>query len=303
MKIDLLEDFVHVAKRQNITKSAAEIHTSQPALSVRISSLEKELGCELFTRTNSGIELNESGRVFLSYAQKIIDLYHEGVQKCYKARKLNPIRLYMDVNSGLLDALPPQNEIPYRFIELGINEPAVDAIIQGTVDVALDSNYSLIPELNKEAIDTGILYFPLANQKASCFIAMMKTHPLASKAALSHADFQGQTIVINSGAHFDRWSKAVQYMIGDDIKLNFKMNQFLSYTDVILADYEDAIYICGSSASDALARRTDVAVYHLVNGEPITFPSALICREQDYKNPYSTVCLFIQRFLKASDNK
>lgn len=231
MKIDLLEDFVHVAKRQNITKSAAEIHTSQPALSVRISSLEKELGCELFTRTNSGIELNESGRVFLSYAQKIIDLYHEGVQKCYKARKLNPIRLYMDVNSGLLDALPPQNEIPYRFIELGINEPAVDAIIQGTVDVALDSNYSLIPELNKEAIDTGILYFPLANQKASCFIAMMKTHPLASKAALSHADFQGQTIVINSGAHFDRWSKAVQYMIGDDIKLNFKMNQFLSYTE------------------------------------------------------------------------
>ena len=303
MRIDLLEDFIHVAKRQNITRSAAEIHTSQPALSARISSLEKELRCELFTRTNSGLELNESGRVFLEYAQKIVMLYKEGAEKTRKVQKHTPVRLAFESDDFLFSFLQSYTKLPYTVIELGINEPAIDALVKDSLDVALEINYGLIPELHDEARKLGITYLPLEHYNSTCFIAMMATHDLAQKEVLTRADFNNRTIVINSGAHFDRWSKIVQHMLGDDVHVFFTMNQYSSYMDIVFADFKDAIYICAMPSSyQKLCRRPDVKVFDLVDGKPLSFPSALVCRTKDYENPYGDISEFIRDLYAAINN-
>ena len=50
MELLQLRYFCVVAKHQNMTKAAAELMISQPALSKTIASLEKELGTPLFVR-------------------------------------------------------------------------------------------------------------------------------------------------------------------------------------------------------------------------------------------------------------
>ena len=59
-----IEVFLCAARHENISRAAAELYISQPALSKAIKSIEKDFGSPLFNRTNRGVKLTEEGRVF-----------------------------------------------------------------------------------------------------------------------------------------------------------------------------------------------------------------------------------------------
>ena len=64
MNYKRLETFIRVAKLGNFRKAAELMHTTQPAISARISALESELGVKLFTREggSSPIALTPKGK-------------------------------------------------------------------------------------------------------------------------------------------------------------------------------------------------------------------------------------------------
>lgn len=65
--------FLVVAREQNMTRAAAELHISQPTLSSQIATLEKRLGIKLFTRTNKSTLLTEDGILFRSRASELME--------------------------------------------------------------------------------------------------------------------------------------------------------------------------------------------------------------------------------------
>lgn len=70
--ISELEYFLATAELQSITKAAETLHLSQPSLSRSISSLEGDLGVQLFDRVGRSIILNHNGEVVQKYAERII---------------------------------------------------------------------------------------------------------------------------------------------------------------------------------------------------------------------------------------
>lgn len=70
----LLNYFLVVAREQNMTRAAAELHISQPTLSTQIAELERQLGIKLFKRTNKNTLLTEDGVLFRARVQELIDL-------------------------------------------------------------------------------------------------------------------------------------------------------------------------------------------------------------------------------------
>ena len=70
----MLNYFLVVAREQNMTRAAAELHISQPALSAQIAELERQLGIKLFKRTNKSTLLTEDGILFRARAQEMVDL-------------------------------------------------------------------------------------------------------------------------------------------------------------------------------------------------------------------------------------
>ena len=50
MEIRVLQYFMAVARHENITKAAEELHLTQPTLSRQLSDLEDELGVQLLVR-------------------------------------------------------------------------------------------------------------------------------------------------------------------------------------------------------------------------------------------------------------
>lgn len=77
MELRVLEYFVESAREENISRAAARLHVSQPALSKQIQALEDELGHKLFHRRSGRIELTDEGRLFLRRAEDILEMVHK----------------------------------------------------------------------------------------------------------------------------------------------------------------------------------------------------------------------------------
>lgn len=69
MNYEYCKIFYYVGKHKNITKAAAELYSSQPAVSRAIQNLEQELGCRLFVRNKSGVEFTHEGLILYEYAR------------------------------------------------------------------------------------------------------------------------------------------------------------------------------------------------------------------------------------------
>jgi len=73
MTLHQLKVWIAVAKRQSVTKAAAELHIKQPSVTQQVKCLEKEYGLILHKNKGSrGIELTQAGRVVLKYAKRTL---------------------------------------------------------------------------------------------------------------------------------------------------------------------------------------------------------------------------------------
>lgn len=77
MELLQIQYFEKIAKYQNMSKAAEELHVSQPALSSCLLRLEEELGAKLFDRNGKKLVLNSYGRYFLRLSQQILNLVNE----------------------------------------------------------------------------------------------------------------------------------------------------------------------------------------------------------------------------------
>src|SRR5215468_8991773 len=79
MELRHLRYFVAAAEAQNVSRAAARLHVSQPALSRQIRDLEEELGFPLFERSAKSVRLTEAGKTFLSEARAVLQRADEAV--------------------------------------------------------------------------------------------------------------------------------------------------------------------------------------------------------------------------------
>ena len=72
MELFQLRYFLTVARYENFSKAAEELHVSQPSVSKAVKLLETELGSALFERKGKRIELNNAGRALQERLKGII---------------------------------------------------------------------------------------------------------------------------------------------------------------------------------------------------------------------------------------
>ncbi|MDD6386895.1 LysR family transcriptional regulator [Lactobacillus equicursoris] len=72
MEIQALRYFYAVAKTENMTRAASQLHVSQSTISRQLKALEEELGQKLFIRHSFSIELTQQGRLLQDQAQDLL---------------------------------------------------------------------------------------------------------------------------------------------------------------------------------------------------------------------------------------
>lgn len=135
-----------VARHRNISKAAASLFISQPALSLQMKKLEEELGVPLFQREPQGVRLTAQGELFYQNAQAVEQAWYQllNVMEQNKRQVRKHLRIGIGTRVYTNDLFDPLmrffDEHPETNVTL-VTEACGDFlsnIEDGSLDVALD---------------------------------------------------------------------------------------------------------------------------------------------------------------------
>src|SRR3989304_7952461 len=78
MDFGQVEAFAQAASRNSFSRAAEALQLTQPSITARIQTLERELGEELFERSGRGVRLTDAGNVLLPYVERVLQTIREG---------------------------------------------------------------------------------------------------------------------------------------------------------------------------------------------------------------------------------
>ncbi|HEV7195130.1 MAG TPA: LysR family transcriptional regulator [Pedococcus sp.] len=84
----MLRAFLAVAEEGSVSAAAEQLGYSQPGLSHRIQTLERELGAVLFRRRGNGMTLTREGQLLLPYARMTMAMMRDVNQAIAEFREL-----------------------------------------------------------------------------------------------------------------------------------------------------------------------------------------------------------------------
>jgi len=91
VNIDHIEAFLYVVHYKSIHKAANALFLSQPTVTARIKSLERELGVELFYRDGRSVSVSEKGKDFLPFATQIVQTFQQGKKQLEETQETDEV--------------------------------------------------------------------------------------------------------------------------------------------------------------------------------------------------------------------
>ena len=140
-----VEGFLEVARRGSVSRAAEALFITQPTLTARLHSLEKELKADLFVRTPHGMRLTDAGRAWVPYAERALRALADGSEALDQIRTASAGHLVIAsapaVSTYVLPSVlekfvanHPRVEISVR---TGHSEEVLQMVLQDEVQVGL----------------------------------------------------------------------------------------------------------------------------------------------------------------------
>lgn len=147
MDVHTLRYFVLVAEEGSISAGARRAMVAQPAISVAVRKLEREVGARLLERSPGGVELTAAGRALLVHARRVLRCVADARREVTASRAGGAPAFTVGLTSGrasageltgpILEAFRAAHpELALRVRELDFAEQ-FDEVLHGGVDVAL----------------------------------------------------------------------------------------------------------------------------------------------------------------------
>lgn len=142
MELLQLKYFLCLARNEHVSRTAEELHISQPSLSLTIKKLEQELGCPLFEKNGRNIRLSQYGRIYYDYIEQVFNLLENGERALQKQKGIDDRHLILGILSPYIwqDVLHsftmawPEISIDLRSLE---GNEYVKALSEGVIDIYL----------------------------------------------------------------------------------------------------------------------------------------------------------------------
>ncbi len=142
---DYYRIFYYVAKYGNVTQAARVLLNNQPNLTRAVKTLESELGCPLFIRSNRGMKLTPEGERLLRHIRIAIENIEAGEAEIIESRNLERGSVFVAASEVALHCVLLPVLKKYRSLYPGIKlkisnhstPQAIDAIKNGFADIAV----------------------------------------------------------------------------------------------------------------------------------------------------------------------
>lgn len=193
MELRVLGYFLAVAREENFTRAAEQLHVTQPTLSRQIADLEAELGVKLFVRSNHNIVLTEDGMLLKRRAQELVSLADKTKRDfLYKEENLEgtvTIGSGEFLSTGILTDCIAEFRKKYPLVRYELYSGNAgnikDSIERGLLDMGLMS----------EPIDIRKYAFVSMPVKEQWGALVKEDSPLAERETITPADLAGLPLI------------------------------------------------------------------------------------------------------------
>lgn len=160
MELLQLRYFQVVARLENVTRAAEELHTAQPSLSRTIERLEENLGVPLFERQGRRIRLNQFGKIFLKRVEKSFKELDEGKREMADLAGLEGGSV--TVGATTLQQLPHifreyltlRPHVKFRLLQMTLHQEIQEQLLNGQIDLCVSTLPIERPEVHCEPLTT-----------------------------------------------------------------------------------------------------------------------------------------------------
>ncbi len=174
-----LHYFWAVAREGGVARASERLHLTPQTISGQLSLLEEHLGVTLFARVGRNLELTETGRLVLSYADEIFSLGGEMEEIIHQLPEGRPQQFRV----GVVDVLP--KSIAHRILEPALQMP--EAVRMTCREASLDM---LLAELAVHRLDLVLADRPIpstvstrgfSHKLGECAVSFFATENLVKK--------------------------------------------------------------------------------------------------------------------------
>ncbi len=146
MDFDQIKAFVNVAALRSFSEAGEKMFISQPSVSVRVKTLEEELGVILIDRSKAREPfLTEAGRIFHDYAQSMLKLNSECREKLSGQQEQSTGLIYVGSSTVpgiyLVPLLLSSFRKAHPVIDFNINILATAAVLDGVLNYSFDLGF------------------------------------------------------------------------------------------------------------------------------------------------------------------
>lgn len=151
LDVDALRSFVFGIDSGSFALAAQRLYRSTSAVSAQLKKLEQQCGTQLLEKRGRGLALTPSGEVLLSYARRLLALNDEAFHAVTGERLQGEVHLGMQEDFGeslMPDVLGNFNRQHPRIritARVDRNQPLLDGIRQGELDLALAWHHQSLP--------------------------------------------------------------------------------------------------------------------------------------------------------------
>lgn len=265
MDIDVLKEFVTLSLEQNYNSAARELHVSQSTLSRHISSLEKELGQKLVTKTIP-LSLTPAGRRLFECAAEILESHRSmlcdigGLSPVPdKDIVIQKMSHWPDANDAVLSAAVEAKEtIPeFSIVQLPPSQQknTAEMITGGGFDICFDLAYDgLIDDayLRKNQLEARV------TKKAwrKMGIVVRKDNPILKHENVSLKDFKNMKFIVQATKAHEKCLQSFAFfcmqVAGFTPRMEYKI--IADYQQFYLIDPKESAFI--GLAPDTLPPQT-----------------------------------------------
>lgn len=290
MTLQQLNYVITVADSGSMNEAAKKLFVSQPSLSGSIRELEKELGFDVFLRTNRGIVITPEGEEFLGYARQVSEQYrlltNRYIEKEAKEKFSVSMQHYSFAVKAFVDTVKKMGMDEYEF---AVHETKTYEVIENVRDRKSELGILYMSEFNRSVLekifrDNQLVFTELF--ECDTYVYLWSGHPLAKESVLSMEQLEPYPCLAFDQGKNNSFYLAEEMKSTYDYKRIIKGNDRATMLNLMIA--LNGYTLCSGIICDAL-NGDDALAIPLKESERITI--GYISRKGSRISPIGTVYL------------
>ncbi|GAB2905182.1 LysR family transcriptional regulator [Paralcaligenes sp. KSB-10] len=187
ISIRQLEVFVSIAATGSVRTAAERLFVTQPAVSMALAELERQLNAPLFDRTRGRLHLSSRGKELLPMAQEVVERMHEMLRQSSG----NPLELKGELRLGTSNTIG-------NYLVGELLGPYVAAHPRVSLTVSVENTDTIVAGLLEHRIDVGCVEGPVNHPQLdvqpwrddALVVCAAANHPLTQHRRLQPSHFK-----------------------------------------------------------------------------------------------------------------